>query len=373
MKAIRKMRPLLIVGGVVALTAAGSGVSFASTRSSACNVPARYPTILSAVDDTGCKTVQVAPGAYTESVTVSRSLTLQGAQAGQDARSRRAGRESVVNGFTVKADNVTVDGFTVNGPADQGSAGLVMQGANSGETIQNNIFNNPGRAASFTTSRTVFRRNAVKNTATAGDGFQGNSTAVHDVTIADNNFSGADPSKYNADVTFIEGDKNLTVSGNRSTGDGTLVALFKTTGAKITGNTVTGSKSSSAIYIGGTDHAVTVSDNTISDAGTAVKVANDFGGTPNSAVTITRNTLRRNQYGVNVAKGGTSDPVRANRNTITGNALYGVFNDPAAGADTDATCNWWGDVRGPGHGDKVSANVTYKPWLKLSSLFLGCH
>jgi hypothetical protein len=49
-----------------------------------------------------------------------------------------------------------------------------------------------------------------------------------------------------SDVTFIEGDRNLTVSGNRSTGDGTLVALFKTTGATIAGNTVTGSGCSSA-------------------------------------------------------------------------------------------------------------------------------
>jgi hypothetical protein len=381
MKAIRKMRPLLIVGGIAGLTAAawgaGGGIGFASTRSAVCAVPARYPTIQAAVDDGNCKTVRVAPGAYPESVTVSRSVTLQGAQAGQDARSRRAGRESVVGGgtpatFTISADNVTIDGFTLNGPVSQGTAALVMQGGNSGETIQNNVVNNPGRAASITTSRTVFRRNVVKNTATAGDGFQANTTPVHDVTIADNNFSGADPSKYNADVTFIEGNKNLTVSGNRSTGDGTLAALFKTTGARVTGNTVSGSKSSSAIYIGGADRDVTVSDNTISDAGSAVKVANDFNDGTNSAVAISRNTLRKNQYGVNVAKGSTSGPVQANRNSITGNALYGVFTDPAAGADTDATCNWWGDPRGPSHGDKVSSNVTYQPWLKLPGLILGC-
>ncbi|MEV6842352.1 right-handed parallel beta-helix repeat-containing protein [Actinoplanes sp. NPDC051411] len=247
-----------------------------------------------------------------------------------------------------------------------------MQDGNSGETIQNNIFHNPGRAASFTTSRTVFRRNAVKNTATAGDGFQGNSRPVRDVTIADNNFSGADPTRYNADVTFIEGDRNLTVNGNRSTGDGTLVALFKTTGARITGNTVTGGTGASAIYIGGADHNVTVTDNTISDAGSAVKVANDFGGGASSAVTITRNTLRKNQYAVNVAKDATTGGVHANRNSITGNARYGVFTDPAAGARTDATCNWWGNIRGPAGGDKVSSGVDYKPWLKFSSLSVGC-
>jgi len=382
MKAIRKMRPLLIAGGIAGLTAAawgvGGGISFASAgKSAVCSVPARYPTIQAAVDDGKCSTVQVAPGTYTESVTVARGLTLRGAQAGQDARSRR-GRESVVGAgtespvFTIKADGVTIDGFTLNGPSNQGTAALVMQDGNSGETIQNMIVNNPGRAASITTSRTVFRRNAVRNTPIAGDGFQANSRPVHDVTIADNVFSGADPAKYNADVTFIEGDRNLTVSGNRSLGDGTLVALFKTTGGRVTGNTVSGSKSASAVYIGGADHGVTVSDNTISDAGSAVKVANDFGIGASSQVAITHNTLRKNQYGVNVAKSATTDPVHANRNSITGNALYGVFTDPAAGAVTDATCNWWGDVRGPAHGDKVSSNVTYQPWLRLSSLVLGC-
>jgi hypothetical protein len=376
-----RVRPMVVLGGIAVLSASawivGSGVSSASTgRGAVCNVPARYHTIQAAVDDKNCTTVQVTAGAYAESVAVARSVTLRGAQAGQDARSRRGGRESVVTGgalasFTITADNVTIDGFTLNGPPSQGTAAVVMQGGNSGETVQNNVVNNPGRAASITASRTVFRRNVVRNTATAGDGFQGNSVPVHDVTIADNNFGGADPGKYNADITFIEGDRNLTVSGNRSSGDGTLVALFKTTGARITGNTVAGSTSASAIYVGGADRKVTVSDNVIGGAGSAVKVANDFGDGTNSAVSISRNTLRRNQYGVNVAKGSASDRVQVNRNSIIGNTAYGVFSDPAAGAVTDATCDWWGDSRGPSRG-YVSSGVTYKPWLKSSHLGGNC-
>jgi hypothetical protein len=386
MKSLR-VQVAIALSGIAGLTAVtwgvSAGVSFASGGgSTVCDVPSRYPTIQAAVDETNCKTIRVAPGAYAESVAVNRSVTLQGAQAGRDARVRR-GRESVVSGgaratFTVTADDVTIDGFTLNGPVDQGTAALVMPGGNSGETIQNTIIDNPGRAASITTSRSVFRRNAVRNATTAGDGFQGNSKAIHDVTIADNTFTGSKLALYHADITFIEGNRNLTVSGNRSTGDGTLVALFKTTAAHVTGNTVTGDGSSSAIYIGGADHNVTVSHNTVSAAGAAVKVANDAGDGPNSGVTISRNTLRGNQYGVNVAKGSTSDTVHATRNTITGNTSYGVYDDPASGAPTDATCNWWGDPRGPGpagpaHADKVSPGVTYKPWLKLSSLALRCH
>lgn len=382
----RKRTTVLALGGVAALTAAawsaGGGVSFASSGGqTVCNVPSRYPTVQAAVDTTTCRTIQVAPGTYHENVKISRSLTLSGAKSGQDARSRRGAGESVLDGgdaatVTITSDGVTVDGFTLHGPADQGTAALVMQSGNTGETIQNTIVDNPGRAASITTSRTTFRRNVVRNTATAGDGFQANSKPVRDLTIADNTFNGANPATYNADVTVIEGNANVTVSGNRSTGDGTLVALFKTAGARVTGNTVAGGGGSSAVYLGGGDSTATVSDNTISGAGSAVKVTNLNGG-PNSGVTIARNTLHANQYGVNVAAGATSDAVQVTRNAITGNSLYGVFNDPASGHPATATCNWWGSPTGPGpvgpgRGDKVSTTVTYRPWLLLPTRTAGC-
>ncbi|MCY1139894.1 right-handed parallel beta-helix repeat-containing protein [Actinoplanes sp. Pm04-4] len=373
-------RSVAITGiATLAALAAGGGVSYAAPRhDTACAVPARYATIQSAVNTTACTAIKVAPGTYAENVTIGRSLKLHGARSGQDARTRRGGGESVINGgalatITIDADNVTVDGFTLNGPPSPGTAALVMQTGKSGETIQNNVINNPGRAASITTSRSTFTRNLVKNTPTANDGFQTNSMPVRDVTISDNTFTGPTPSTYNADVTFIEGDRNLTVSGNRSTGTGTLVAFFKTTGGRVTGNTVAGKPDSSAVYIGGANSNITVSGNTISGAGSAIRVVNR----PNSGVTITRNTLRKNQYGVNVGPGAVSGTLAVNRNSIAGNTAYGVFNDPTSGGPVNATCNWWGSLTGPGpvgpgRGDKVSTAVTYRPWLKLSSLITGC-
>ena len=372
-------------GGIAAVAAlvAGGGVSHASTgRNTVCAVPSRYASIQAAVDAPACGTIKVAPGTYAENVAIGRSLKLYGARSGQDARSRRGGAESVVNGgalatITITADNVTVDGFTLNGPAGSGTAALVMQTGNSGETIQNNIVNNPGRAASITTSRTTISRNLVRNTTTAQDGFQTNTMPVRDVTISDNTFAGPAAPTYNADVTFIEGNRNLTVTGNRSTGNGTLVALFKTAGARVADNTVAGTANSSAIYLGGGNSNVTVSGNTVSSARSAVRVDNSFGAGANSGVTITRNALRQNQYGVNVGASSASGTLAVNRNSITGNTAYGVFNDPASGATVNATCNWWGSLTGPGpvgpgRGDKVSTAVTYRPWLKLSSLLLGC-
>jgi len=346
-----------------------------------CNVPADYSTIQDAVNVSACSTINVAAGTYSENVSINRTLTLNGARAGLDARTR-SGSESIINGgfaanITITADNVTVDGFTLNGPSSSGTAAIVMQNANTGETIQNNIVNNPGRAASITTSNTVFRKNVVNNSATSSDGFQANTTPVHDLAIADNNFSGADPNFYNADITVIEGNSNVVVSGNSSRGDGTLVALFKTNGAQISRNKVVGGGGSSAIYIGGGDSNVTVSRNEVSSAGSAVKVANDFGIGPNSSVTIWKNNLHNNTTGVKIGATAVAvaNTVVANRNSLTQNTDFGVNN--LSSFNADATCNWWGTARGPGPvgpgtGDKVSTGVTFSPWLRTSNLNGHC-
>jgi hypothetical protein len=338
-----------------------------------CNVPTDYPTIQAAVNAPACTTIKVAPGTYTENVTIPRTVTLRGAQAGRDARNPR-GSESVINGgigpdVTISANNVTVDGFTLNGPVSQGTAAIVMMGANSGETIENNVVNNPGRAASFNTSNTLFFQNLVKSTPTAGDGFQANTSPVQNVLLASNTFGGANGAIYNADITIIEGTANIGVTGNTGNGDGTLVALFKTNHALVAGNTIKGDGASSAIYIGGADSNVLVDCNTVSGAGTGVNVANDFADGPNSAVTIVGNNLHNNTSGVKIgaAAVAAANTVVANRNRLTGNTAFGVNN--LSPFTVDATRNWWGAANGPGpvgpgSGDRVTANVTYAPWLR---------
>jgi hypothetical protein len=353
------------------------------TAGTTCNVPSRYATIQTAVDAPTCKIIRVAAGTYAENVVINRSLTLYGARSGQDARTRRSGGESVIGGnaanITISAGNVIVDGFTLNGPVDRGTAAILLQSGNTGETIQNNIINNPGRAAQIQTSRTTFRGNLVKNTATARDAFEANTVAVRDVAFFSNSFSGGVSANdnYRADITIIEGNANVTVADNRSTGDGTLIALFQTAGAKIYNNTVAGASDSSAIYLGGKNSNVVVTGNVVSGASSGVKVNNISGYGTNSGVNIYGNVLRNNAYGVNVDAASTSTAVQVTRNYLVGNTTAGVFTDPAAGATTNATCNWWGSSRGPGavgpgNGDKVSSTVTYQPWLRSSNLNGDC-
>jgi hypothetical protein len=365
-----------VPGASSAITPSGQARAISSIGGPTCNVPADYPTIQAAVSASACATINVAPGSYTENVTIARALTLRGAQAGRDARAPR-GSESRINGgagpdVTISANNVTVDGFTLNGPVSQGTAAIVMMGANTGETIKNNIVNNPGRAASFNTSNTLFFQNLVKATPTAGDGFQANTSPVQNVLLAENAFVGPPAGNYNADITIIEGKSNIVVAGNSSANDGTLIAFFKTKNALVAGNTVKGDGHSSAIYIGGANSNILVDCNTVSFAGTGVNVADDFADGANSAITITGNNLHDNTSGVKVGPTAVAaaDTVVANLNRLTHNTAFGVNN--LSTFNVNATRNWWGAANGPGpvatgSGDRVTPFVTYAPWLRSAS------
>src|SRR6185503_12299468 len=99
----------------------------------------------------------VADGTYNEQVQIDKTLTLKGAKAGVDARTRAAVSESVIDNacgpVQIMADNVVVDGFTVQGsnldptafPACFG-AGIwtnpAYSGTQGGHQILNNIIQN---------------------------------------------------------------------------------------------------------------------------------------------------------------------------------------------------------------------------------------
>lgn len=279
--------------------------------------------------------VIVDAGTYTESVTIGKAVKLLGAQSGVDARGRSTSQESVVNApsdneanFTVNSSNVTINGFTVNGPSNQGTAAFVMQGDYNNELVTNNIVNDPGRAASIWTDDTTFSYNVVHQTAETGDGFQTNNRSVTNDTFVSNAFDGG--SNNNADISILQGtggdSADITVKNNTSSGDSTLVAFFYTVDATVSNNVVT-NPTGSAIYIGGADKDITVKNNVVSNTADsthkAVNVANDFGFGPNTDVTVHQNQFTDDQYGVSVEAGAITDgPVNAKN-------------------------NWWGSVTGP--------------------------
>src|SRR5690349_21176186 len=91
--------------------------------------PTVYATIQAAVNAAAPgATISVDAGTYSELVTVSKAVTIRGAQAGVDARFNvrgNAASETILNGqttsdgrtsaFLITASGVTIDGFTVQG------------------------------------------------------------------------------------------------------------------------------------------------------------------------------------------------------------------------------------------------------------------
>src|SRR5256885_16689602 len=114
----------------VALTAALTMIGASAVRAATCAVPSgAYPTIQSAATDASCNTINVAPGAYNENVTVTHSCDINGAQAGNAFAGRTSGgpAESTVNStstvgssatFTIFATDVMLDGFTIKNNAN---------------------------------------------------------------------------------------------------------------------------------------------------------------------------------------------------------------------------------------------------------------
>jgi hypothetical protein len=93
--------------------------------------------------------VLVSAGTYNESVAITNTLYLRGAQA-DNCAATRAGAESIincVNGIGVNASNVTINGFTIQGQTSTNSApgwgyAVYMAPPNTGTQLLNNIIKN---------------------------------------------------------------------------------------------------------------------------------------------------------------------------------------------------------------------------------------
>ena len=98
-------------------------------------------------------TVIVYAGFYDEQVQISKTLALKGAKAGIDARTRATANESIINNacgpVQIMADNVVIDGFTIQGSTNPDPCYLAgiwtnpgFSGTQGGHQILNNIIQN---------------------------------------------------------------------------------------------------------------------------------------------------------------------------------------------------------------------------------------
>src|SRR5438045_4846542 len=115
-----------------------------ATSGGSCTSPSFNTISLAIAAASNGDTIQVCVGTYNEQVQINKTLTLNGAKAGQDARTRVATNESIITNtcgpVQIMADKVVLDGFTIQGSTLDPTANPGCFGAG--------IWSNPGEFAS---------------------------------------------------------------------------------------------------------------------------------------------------------------------------------------------------------------------------------
>jgi hypothetical protein len=343
------------------------------------NSGATFTTIQAAVNAaTAGDVLQVSAGTADEGVNINKTLTLEGAQAGVDARTRSAA-ETIVEGtnnngvtpFNVTANDVVIDGFTVQGAsnANQFGAGIRLAPGTSGarvinDIIQNNIvghfLENASSSNMAVVSHNLFRDNTLPGPASGTDIYADQSTAgpggVQNVLIDSNTFT---------NTAFVESSFALGIANNGTTAftgiafmnnvvnnSGRGVYFFGTTGATITGNSITGTTRYAIGIFGNTGTPAntnfTISGNTLgaSGSGAAAILVSDASTTPGSAysgtLTLTGNQIALSGGAVAVNNQSTT-PIDGTGDTLVLSATYFQLNQhttaDASGTHTTYTMN----------------------------------
>ena len=338
-----------------------------------CVVPTvLHPTIQSAVNDPTCDPINVLASAtpYNENVQITRPLTLNGAQANIDARTR-SGPESIIDNSTgpiqILANNVTVNGFTLQGAVDNPNsppftglgAGIWtnpgFSGTDGGHQILNNIIQNnisgielDNTGAIQTKVQFNLFRNNNKPGAGSGNGIEVN-FGLRNALIDNNTFTGDTSSSFV--VATSPPNDSITFSNNLLLGGSTEgIVWFNVSSSSIVSNTSIGSTSGATVYLGGGDSTISVNNNILANGMRGIQVENPFSVGANSMVTAHGNCISGNSAaGLEEDMGGYSSPPRLN-----------------------ATNNWWGSTTGPtiasnsgGTGDRIidaDGVVDYNPF-----------
>lgn len=313
-------------------------------------------------------TINVAAGTYNESVGINKdNLTLLGAQAGVDARTR-VGAESIIDNacspVSIYANNATLNGFTVQGSTMSDPCNIAgiwtnpgFSGTQGGHQILNNIIQNNVAGIELDntgTLQTKVQFNLIRNNNNPGpNGGSGIevSFGLNNAVIDNNKFTG----QTSDSMTVQAASSGVTISNNElvgGTAEGFFIALLSS--SSITGNTSVGSTSYATIDLFGGNDGVTITCNLLATGQRGISVDDPYGVGPNKNIT-------------------------AHNNNIQGNAVAGLQVDTGAYTPgiLNAENNWWGSPTGPtstnnpgGTGDKVidPANaVDFFPYLTSTS------
>ena len=303
--------------------------------------------------------VIVAAGTYVENPSVTRAMTIKGAQFGVDARNRVAS-ESIVrtNGsqsavFSVTgASNVTIDGFTIDGddpgvtgsPLASGDDGNVLYGIRALGAVGNlNVSNNiikhafVGLRSDVASQGNVINQNSFDSI--------GNFDFGYCVSIRNNFYANVTNNKMTRAWTGIHINNHNGAGGPAS---------FLITGNEI--HSYAGGILYWLQFNGAT--GATINNNQMTAEATAV--ANNFGilvVSNQNAVssTFTNNTITGHNYGIGLFNVPTTNTITLGAtNSITGSTLAGVFLTDNLNFNPVGTTNFL--AGGPGAASTV--NVT---------------
>jgi nitrous oxidase accessory protein NosD len=346
-KGERVRRIFGILFALVLMACLGPVTSTPALAATTIHVPADYPTIQAAIDAASDgDTIIVAAGLYKENVDIDKSLTLEGAQAGVDARTR-TGAETIIEPdegtgiriITAADQVVVIDGLTVRN-AEHGIATPEPTMAQD-ITVRNVRVLNPsdfGISPTFTLTTTVeycYVEGAIQ-------AINAGALVPFPATVA----TFRNNEIVNSQFGFTGYLKDSLIEGN-------VVRDFATEGTGISGQFLN----------------TQIKNNVVSGyaQGAGMGFESHYGRDLSENVSIEGNTFTGNDLGIYVFPTQTTlTGITFNYNNIAGNSRYGLWNQ--GGETVDATKNWWGDVSGPdgvgpGDGDRISTKVLYSPWL----------
>jgi nitrous oxidase accessory protein NosD len=282
-------------------------------------------------------TIKVCPGTYNENVVVNKAnLTIDGAKAGVDARTRDQSGESTVKGTNVTAavqltaDGVEWDGFTVR--ANPNGAGIYTAPTASGHEVINNVIKDNVFGLYLNSGpkfQNLVRRNRFTDNNRAGSASGNNiysDQGLQRALVTTNKFEDHDNAAIViADANTVQ--KQLTIERNKSSDDYTFLALFGTSNTAVAKNEVATDRENtgSAIFVGDDNSDVLIDGNTISSAGFSGIAIRGSGATAPTNVDIVNNSVREAyNNGIDVTADGAGE-VEVRKNTVRKSRGSGLF------------------------------------------------